>query len=76
MIRPMLTALSETMAKAMVILMDAWVVLGLPASSSTARAVAAITNPLTTQQNVGGMLTIFVPGLRGGRCIRGRAHRR
>ena len=58
------------MAKAMVIEMDAWVVLGSPGPhSSTARAVTATTNPVTTQRMIWGVLTIFVPGLRGGRCI-------
>src|SRR6516165_9203849 len=70
MIRPMLTALNETTANAMVMFTDACVVLGLPGPhSSTASAVAATTNPVTTQRMTCGQLTIFVPGLRGGRCM-------
>src|SRR5215472_6322254 len=70
MIRPMLTALNETMAKAMVMEADGCVVLGLSGPhSSTERAVTASTNPVTTQRMICGRLTIFVPGLRGGRCI-------
>jgi hypothetical protein len=66
----MLTALSETMAKAMVIEADGCVVLGSSGPPpSTARAVAATTNPLTTQRMIWGVLTILVPGLRGGRYI-------
>ena len=53
MTRPMLTALNETMAKAMVMLTDAWVVLGLPGPhSSTHRAVTATTNPVTNQRMI------------------------
>src|SRR5215831_7498381 len=70
MIRPMLTALNETMANAMVMEAEAWVVLGLPGpKASTHRAVTATANPVTTQRMICGGLTIFVPGLRGGRCI-------
>src|SRR5579871_752220 len=70
MTRPMLTALNETIANAMVMDCDACVVLGFPGpNASTQRAVAAITNPVTTQRMICGRLTIFVPGLRGGRCI-------
>ena len=54
----------------MVMLTDACVVLGLPGPhSSTDRAVAATTNPVTNQRMTCGRLTILVPGLRGGRCI-------
>ena len=53
MTRPMLTALNETMAKAMVMLTDAAVVLGLPGPhSSTDRAVAATTNPVMNQRMI------------------------
>jgi hypothetical protein len=46
----MLTAQNETMAKAMVMLTEAWVVEGLPGpNSSTSRAVAATTNPKMNQ---------------------------
>src|ERR1051326_3661093 len=68
MTRPMLTADSETMAKAMVMLTDAWVVLGLPGPhSSTDRAVAATVNPKMNQRMTHGLVTILVPGLRGTR---------
>ena len=54
----------------MVMLTEAWVVLGLPGPhSSTARAVAATTNPETNQRMIHGRVTILVPGLRGGRCM-------
>src|SRR5215472_1723897 len=70
MIRPMLTALNEMMAKAMVMDADGCVVLGLSGPpSSTESAVTATTNPVTTQRTICGRLTIFVPGLRGGRCM-------
>src|SRR6516225_3024549 len=70
MTRPMLTALSETMAKAMVMLTDAPVVFGLPGPHSrTESAVAATTNPKTNQRMIHGLVTILVPGLRGGRCM-------
>src|SRR6201987_1342227 len=70
MTRPMLTALNEPMAKAMVMLTDAWVVLGLPGPhSSTHRAVTATTNPVTNQRMTCGRVTILVPGLRGGLCM-------
>src|SRR5215470_14028561 len=66
----MLTALNEMMANAMVMEADACVVLGLSGPhSSTERAVTATTNPVTTQRMICGWLTIFVPGLRGGRCM-------
>ncbi len=66
----MLTALNETMAKAMVMLTDAWVVEGLPGPhSSTHKAVAATTNPKMNQRMIQGVVTILVPGLRGGRCM-------
>ena len=45
-------------------------VLGWPGPhSSTASAVTASTNPVTTHRMICGRLTIFVPGLRGGRCM-------
>ena len=70
MTRPRLTALNETMAKAMVMLTDACVVLGLPGPhSSTPSAMAATMKPLANQRISCGRLTILVPGLRGGRCI-------
>jgi hypothetical protein len=70
MTRPRLTALNETMAKAMVMLTDACVVLGLPGPhSSTASTMAATRKPLANQRTSCGRLTILVPGLRGGRCI-------
>src|SRR5215831_12206924 len=70
MTRPMLTALNETMANAMVIDADACVVLGFPGpKASTQSAVAATANPVTNQRMIWGRFTIFVPGLRGGRCI-------
>src|SRR5689334_12852004 len=70
MIRPMLTALNETMANAMVIDVDPCDVLGLPGpNASTRSAVAATANPVMNQRMTWGRLTIFVPGLRGGRCI-------
>ena len=31
--------------------------------------MAASTNPVTNQRMIWGRLTIFVPGLRGGRCM-------
>src|SRR6201995_4730720 len=70
MTRPMLTALNEMMAKAMVMLTDGAVVLGLPGPhSSTDRAVAATTNPKMNQRMTHGLVTILVPGVRGGRCM-------
>src|SRR5215831_17646755 len=70
MTSPMLTALNETIAKAMVMLTEACVVLGLPGPHSrTDRAVAATTNPKMNQRMTHGRVTILVPGLRGGRCI-------
>ena len=51
----MLTALSETTAKAIVIEADGCVVLGSSGPhASTARAQAATTNPLTTQRTICG----------------------
>src|SRR5215207_10308529 len=66
----MLTAVSATMAKAMVMAADGCSVLGSSGpQASTANAVAATMNPVTTQRMICGGLTIFVPGLRGGRCM-------
>src|SRR5690348_6879587 len=70
MTSPMLTADSETTAKAMVMLTDACVVLGLPGPHSrTESAVAATTNPKMNQRMTHGLVTILVLGLRGGRCM-------
>jgi len=66
----MLTADSETMANAMVMLTEAPVVDGLPGPHSrTASAVAATVNPKTNQRMTHGRVTILAPGLRGGRCM-------
>src|SRR3954454_6394285 len=67
---PRLTALSATTANAIVIGTDASVVLGLPGPHwSTASASTATTKPLTAHRMTCGVLTMRVPGLRGGRCM-------
>src|SRR6516225_11367901 len=67
---PMLTALNDMKAKAMVIETEPAVVLGLPGPQvRIPSAMAATTNPLTSQRMTCGVLTILVPGLRGGRCM-------
>src|SRR5215471_1650673 len=70
MTRPRLTALSATMANAIVIDTDGSVVLGSSGPQlSTASARPAMTKPLSSQRTTWGRVTILVPGLRGGRCI-------
>ena len=67
---PRFTALSATIANAIVMETEAWSVLGASGPhSSTASASPAMTNPLTSQRTTWGRVTILVPGVRGGRCI-------
>src|SRR3974390_3544127 len=70
MTTPRFTALNATTANAIVIEIDAWVVLGVSGPhSSTASASTATTKPVTSQRTTCGGFTIRVPGARGGRCI-------
>ena len=67
---PRFTALSATIAKAIVIEIDAWSVLGVSGPHcNAASARPAMMKPLISQRITWGRVTILVPGLRGGRCI-------
>src|SRR5689334_22674514 len=70
MTRPRLTAVSDTKANAIVIEADGSVVLGVSGPRTRIpSAITATTDPLTTHRTICGVLTIRVPGARGGRCI-------
>ena len=71
MTRPRLTALSATMAKAIVIETDGMrrcSACRVPTRGPRARWPAT-TKPLMNQRMICGRVTILVPGLRGGRCM-------